>query len=124
MGIGPVLGQLHENVEEHPIIAYASHKLQLRETKYSAVEKECLAIVWALKYFKYYLYGQALTIYTDHKPLTWSNTMKNSNQRLMRWILTLQEYHYKVYHWPGAEIKSADGLSRGPPSALLLEGEM
>ena len=81
VGIGAVLSQQDDDGEEHPI-AYASRKLQLRETRYSAVEKECLAIVWALKYLKYYLYGQAFTIYTDHKPLTWLNTMKNSNQRL------------------------------------------
>ena len=95
VGIGAVLSQQDGNGEEHPI-ACASRKLQLRETKYSAVEKECLAIVWALKYSKYYLYGQAFTIYTDHKPLTWLNTMKNSNQRLTRWILTLQEYRYEI----------------------------
>ena len=126
VGIGAVLSQQDVDGEEHPI-AYASRKLQLRETKYSAVEKECLAIVWALKYFKYYLYGQAFTIYTDHKPLTWLNTMKNSNQRLTRWILTLQEYRYEIYHRPGAQNKNADGLSRGPPSTceqdpLLVEG--
>lgn len=126
VGIGAVLSQLEENGEEHPI-AYASRKLQPRETKYSAIEKECLAIVWALKYFKYYLYGQAFTIYTDHKPLTWLNTMKNSNQRLTRWILTLQEYRYEIHHRPGTQNKNADGLSRGPPLTCnqdprLLEG--
>ena len=112
VGIGAVLSQLDENSEEHRI-AYASRKLQPRETKYSAVEKECLAIVWALKYFKYYLYGQAFTIYiyTDHKPLTWLNTMKNSNQRLTRWILTLQEYRYEVHHRAGAANENVNGLS-------------
>ena len=117
---------MEENGDEHPI-AYASCKLQPRETKYSAIEKECLAIVWALKYFKYYLYGQAFTIYTDHKPLTWLNTMKNSNQRLTRWILTLQEYRYEIHHRPGTQNRNADGLSRGPPLTCnqdprLLEG--
>ena len=51
VGVGAVLSQQDDDGEEHPI-AYASRKLQFRETKYSAVEKECLAIVWALKYFK------------------------------------------------------------------------
>lgn len=95
-------------------------------TSYSPIE-ECLAIVWALKYFKYYLYGQAFTIFTDHKPLTWLNTMKNSNHCLTRWILTLQEYRYEIHYRPGAQNKDANGLSRGPLSTcdqdpLLLEG--
>ena len=48
-GIGAVLSQTGEDGQEHPV-AYASRKLQPREKNYATVEKECLAIVWALKY--------------------------------------------------------------------------
>ena len=83
-GIGAVLSQISSDGKEHPI-AYASRKLLPREVKYATVEQECLAIVWALKYFRHYLYGKEFNIQTDHKPLTWVQRTSNSNQRLTRW---------------------------------------
>ena len=71
-------------------MAYASQKLQPREKNYATVEKECLAIVGALKYFYRYIYGQIFTIETDHQPLKWLQQMKSSNQRLSGWALVLQ----------------------------------
>ena len=61
-GLGAVLSQADDQGEEHPI-AYASRKLLPRETNYSTIEKECLAIVWALKFFHVYLYGQSFVIH-------------------------------------------------------------
>lgn len=112
-GIGAVLSQIHPDGQEHPI-AYASRKLLPRETRYAVVEKECLGIVWALKYFRHFLYGREFTIQTDHKPLTWLKRMGNSNQRLTRWSLTLQEYRFSIEHRKGSNHGNADGLSRGP----------
>ena len=55
-GIGAVLSQIVKDGQEHPV-AYASRKLQSREKNYATIEKECLAIIWALKYFYRYIYG-------------------------------------------------------------------
>ena len=63
-----VLSQHGEDGCEHPV-AYASQKVLPRETKYAVVEKECLAIVWALQLFHISLYGQAFTTEEDHQPL-------------------------------------------------------
>jgi len=111
-GIGAVLSQMIDG-EEHPV-AYASKKLLPREVNYSVIEKECLAIVWALKFFHHFLYGKEFKIQTDHKPLTWLDRMYNSNQRLTRWNLALQEYKFTIEHRKGSEHQNADGLSRGP----------
>ena len=67
VGLGEVLSKVGEDGEEHPI-AYASWKLKSREVRYSTIEKECLAAVWAVKHFEHYLYGQSFTIITDHWP--------------------------------------------------------
>jgi len=63
-GVGAVLSQLQEG-EEHPI-TYISRKLLPREQNYSTIEKECLAIKWALEELKYYLLGRHFTLVTDH----------------------------------------------------------
>ena len=113
LGIGAVLSQLDEDGEERPV-AYASRKLLPRETRYATIEKECLAIVWALKQFRIYLYGMPFVIETDHKPLIWLQKMKDTNQRLTRWAITVQQYQYEIRHRPGVQHGNADGLSRGP----------
>ena len=81
-GLGAVLSQ--EYGESDRPISYASRKLQPRERKYSTIEKECLAIVWALKVYYTYLYGQSFQIQTDHQPLAWLHRMKNTNARPTR----------------------------------------
>ncbi len=110
-GLGAVLSQGGDDGYEHPV-AYASRKLLPREVKYATVEKECLAIVWAIKFFYVYLYGQAFTVETDHQPLLWLNRMKNTNPRLTRWSLQLQPYRFQLKYRKGSENSNADGLSR------------
>ena len=110
-GLGAVLSQTGDDGLEHPV-AYASRKLQPRETKYSTIEKECLAIVWSLKLFHVYLYGQAFSIETDHQPLSWLQKMKDSNARLTRWSLLIQPYRFELKYRKGVDNKNADGLSR------------
>ena len=78
VGLGATLSQLGDDDNQHPI-AYAGRKLKPRETRYSTTEKECLAVVCALKFFEHYLYGQLFTAVTDHRPLTWLSNMKKAN---------------------------------------------
>ena len=74
------------------------------------VEKETLGLVLALEHSDVHL--GSTKVYTDHNPLTFLKTMKNKNQRLVRWSLALQEYNLEVQHIPGSENVVADALSR------------
>lgn len=68
-----------------------------------------------------YLYGQHFIIETDHQPLKWLLQMKNKNQRLTHWALSLQPFKCDIRHRAGAQHNNADGLLRGPPDSTLLE---
>lgn len=93
-------------------ICYASRTLTDTEINYSTIEKELLAIVWATKYFRPYLFGRKFTIVTDHKPLIWMMNLKDPNSRLIRWRLKLEEYDYKLHYKKGIQNSNADALSR------------
>ncbi len=112
LGLGAVLMQ-EETGGRHPVV-YLSRKLFPRETRYSVVEKECLALKWALDSLKYYLLGRDFVIETDHKALKWLNSMKDTNSRLTRWFLSIQPFRFIVKHRPGVENIAADFLSRSP----------
>lgn len=71
-----------------------------------------MAIVWAVKYFRPYLFGRKFTIVTDHKPLQWLMNLKEPSSRLTRWKLKLSEYNYKVVYKKGKANTNADALSR------------
>lgn len=103
--IGAILSQ-----DEHPI-AYASKTLNPAETNYSTIEKEMLAIVWACRHFRPYLYGTKFVIKTDHKPLQWLFSVKDPSSRLTRWRLKLMEYDYEIRYKKGKN-NQADALSR------------
>ena len=110
VGLGAVLLQYWDNVPQ-PVF-YASRKLLPREANYSAIEKECLALVWAVEKFQYYLYGREFLIETDHRPLVYMKNFKGKNARLTRWALSLQPYTFTIVHIPGTENHGADLLSR------------
>jgi hypothetical protein len=109
-GIGAVLAQQFED-GVHPI-AYISRSLSTAETRWAAVERECLAIVWAIKTFDVYLAGREFTLETDNKALKWLMQTREKNNKLLRWSLLLQPYSFKIAHRKGSENANADTLSR------------
>ena len=93
-------------------VSFASRKLTSRELKYSTIERECLAIVWAIRKFLVFLYGKEFTLQIDHLPLVYLNRAKILNDRIMRWAMFLQNYGMKIESIKGSENVGADYLSR------------
>lgn len=116
-GIGAVLAQVVDNFEKP--IYFASRTLNNAEKNYSQLEKEALAIIFAVRKFHLYLYGRKFFINSDHKPL---QTIFHPNKsipslaaaRIQRWALILAGYDYEIKYKKGTEIAHADSLSRLP----------
>ncbi|XP_068204576.1 uncharacterized protein [Palaemon carinicauda] len=110
VGLGAILKQYVDG-ERWPV-QYASRKLKGAEQNYSVIEKECLAVVWAVKKFYQYLYGKAFVIESDHHSLKYLNSAGHINSRLMRWAMYLQQFEYTIHNIPGKENVGPDCLSR------------
>ena len=76
------------------------------------IERECLAIVFAIKKFEKYLYGTEFTLQTDHQPLAYIQKAEIENSRLLRWALFLQNYQFRIEAIKGSKNVGADYLSR------------
>jgi ribonuclease HI len=92
-------------------LAFYSRKLTDPQTRYTVTELELLAIVEALREYKCILLGHLITIYTDHKNLTFSNFTTN---RVTRWRLIVEEYGPKIVYLPSKRNIIADALLRLP----------
>ncbi|KYO43193.1 hypothetical protein Y1Q_0017518 [Alligator mississippiensis] len=108
--VGAVLTQEEEGIERS--IAYASRKLSSAERRYATIERECLAIRWAVDHFRYYLMGREFKLVTDHAPLRWLSTARTDNAQITRWALALQPYKFQIMFRPGKSDTVADFLSR------------
>nr|GEV87115.1 reverse transcriptase domain-containing protein [Tanacetum cinerariifolium] len=108
--IGVVLGQCQE--KHFRPIHYASKTMTEAETNYTTTEKEMLAVVYAFEKFRSYLIMNKSIVYTDHFALKYLFAKKDSKARLLRWVLILQEFTFKVIDTKGAENMAADHLSR------------
>ncbi|GJZ78912.1 reverse transcriptase domain-containing protein [Tanacetum coccineum] len=93
-------------------IHYASKTMNEAESHYTTTEKEMLAVVYAFEKFWSYLILNKSIVYTDHSALKYLFAKKDSKARLLRWVLLLQEFTFKVIDTKGAENLAADHLSR------------
>nr|GEU53511.1 reverse transcriptase domain-containing protein [Tanacetum cinerariifolium] len=106
---GAVLGQRHE--KNFKPIHYASKTMTNAESNYTTIEKEMLAVVYAFEKFWSYLIMNKSIVHTDHSALKYLLSKKDAKTRLVRWVLLLQEFDFKVLDTKGAENLAVDHLS-------------
>ena len=107
-------------------VAFASKSLNNTEMNYAQIEKELYAILFGCKRFHQYVYGQRVTVESDHKPLESISTkaLAAAPPRLQRMLLQLQKYDLKITHVPGKHIPVADTLSRQSLPSRIYEFDM
>ena len=95
-------------------VAYASRALTETETRYAQIEKEMLAIVYALEKFNQFTFGRKITVHSDHKPLEviLKKPLACAPRRLQGMIMRLQKYDIEVQYERGKDMHIADFLSR------------
>ncbi len=109
--VGAVLTQRDDAGEER-VIYYLSKSLNKCQARYSTIEREALAVYTALTHFRAYVFGETLTIFTDHHPLVTLLKRPINNARILRWQLLISEFNAEVRYLPGKSNCKADFLSR------------
>lgn len=112
LAIGAVLTQSVDG-ERRPI-AYFSKKLSSTQRRYSATERECLAVLLSIENFKHFVEGSQFVVQTDAMSLTFLRNMsiESKSPRIARWALKLSKYDLLLQYRKGSENIPADALSR------------
>ena len=111
-GLGCVL------MQSGRVVAYGSRKLKNHEQNYPTHDMELAAVVFNLKIFRHYLYGEEFEVYSDHKSLKYIFTQRDLNMRQHRWMKFLDDYNFTLHYHYGKENVVADALSQKSWGAL------
>ncbi|KAG8485714.1 hypothetical protein CXB51_019031 [Gossypium anomalum] len=112
IGLGCVL------MQEGRVVAYAPRQLKPHEKNYPTHDLELAAIVFALKIWRHYLFGERCHVYSDHKSLKYLMTQRELNLRQRHWLELLKDYELVIDYHPGKANVVADALSRKSLFAL------
>ena len=93
-------------------VAYFSHVLKIQEQRYSIRERELLAVVKSVRYWRCSLYGRTFVVQIDHESLKYLRTQEKLNNGQVRWLELLDQYQFKILPVKGTANAVADALSR------------
>ena len=105
-GLGCVLIQFGR------VVTYGSRKLNNHEQSYPTNDMELVTIVFALKVWLHYLYGEQFEVFSDHKSLKYIFTQWDLNMRQHMLMEYLKDYDFTLHYHPGKANVVADVLSR------------
>ena len=105
-GLGCVL------MQSGRVMAYGSRQLKNHEQNYPTHDLELAAIVFALKIWCHYLYGEQFEVFSNHKSLRYIFTQRDLNMRQRRWMEYLEDYDFTLHYYPGKANVVADALSQ------------
>ena len=111
-GLGCVL------MQSGKVVAYGSRQLKNHEQNYPAHDMELAAVIFALKIWRHYLYGEQFEVFSDHKSLKYIFTQRDLNMRQRRWMEFLEDYDFTLNYHPDKENVVADALSRKSQGVL------
>lgn len=106
-----ILWQYDLEKKERPIY-YASKQMSAAEKNSTTTERETLAMVYACRKYRQYLFGYEIVFHTDHDSLKYLINKPDLSGRLSRWIFLLQEFTYTVVVKSGKLNSNANFLSR------------
>ena len=109
-GLGAVLCQIDKAKKCRPV-AYYSKKLTVRERKYATGEKELMAILFDIVHFKLCLYCCEFIVRTDHRSLQWLRNKACPSTRLIRWLLIVRQFEFRIEFFSGKSNAAANVLS-------------
>ena len=89
-GLGCVL------MQSGRLVAYGSRQLKNHERNYPTHDMELVAIVFSLKIWRHYLFGDQFEVFSDHKSLKYIFTQRDLNMRRRRWMEYLEDYDFTL----------------------------
>ena len=100
------------------LVAYGSRQLKNHKKNYPIHDMELDVVIFALKIWRHYLYGEQFEVYSDHKSLKYILTQRDLNMRQRKWMEFLEDYDFTLHYHPGKENVVADALSWKSRGAL------
>jgi len=120
--IGGVLSQKQDGQER--VIAYGAKKLSVSQANYPPTKGELYAVIFFVKYWRYYLQFRPFVLRTDHQALKWVHNMEAPEGLISRWLDLLANFSFTVKYREGPKHGNADGLSRAPHAMEMTTEEI
>ena len=100
------------------VVAYGSWQLKNHEKRYPTLDMELASIVFALKIWRHYLYGEQFEVFSDHKSLKYIFTQRDLNMRQSKWMEYLEDYDFTLHYYLGKENVVVGALSQKSQGVL------